>query len=155
MMKLVAAMLLVFCFPVCPSAREDKKIIVLPNPKLLPCKLEDCSQLWLGKNTAASAVFPKQLRIDSNQRCVYGMTPFYGRDISLDDLNSAIDERYGKWAVPGFEKPQHRLWRVEPEKFAIQLAVADKSDKKRAGIDPGTMILIFITFGGLSVCTTH
>ena len=154
MIKLVAAMLFVFCLPICQSAKENKKIIVLPNPKLLACKLEDCSQLWLGKNAAENAVFPKQLRIDSNQRCVYGMTAFYGRDTSLDDLNSAIDERYGKWAVPGFEKPQHRLWRVEPEKFAIQLAVADKSDKKREGIDPGTMILIFIAFGGQSGCTT-
>lgn len=153
MKKLLAALLLVVCSPINQSAKEDKKNIVLPNPKLLGCKLADCSQLWLGENADAGAVFPKQVRIDSNQQCVYGMTAFYGPDVAIDDLNSAIDRRYGKWAVSGFEKPKHRLWRVEPEKFAIQLAATDKGDKKTKGIDPGTKRLIFLAFGGQSGCT--
>jgi hypothetical protein len=124
----------------------------LPNPKLLGCKLADCSQLRIDKNIADNAIFPKQLLIDSNQRCIYGMQAFYDSSVSIDDLATAINQRYSKWPVPQFEKGPIRIWRVESEKFSIQLTSADEKDKKRKGIEPGTKQLIFITFGGRSAC---
>lgn len=49
--------------------------------------------------------------------------------VPLDNIKAAIDERYGKWAVPEFLNSPLKLWRVEPEKFAIQLSVATKKVK--------------------------
>ncbi len=151
-MKIIAVMLLALGLPTWQSVQGSKPNIVLPNPKLLTCKFSDCSQLWLDKVAAANATFPKQLIIDSNQRCIYGMTALYEKSISLEELEAAIDQQYGKWAVPGFEKSSIRLWRVEPEKFAIQLSVADKKDEKRQFAEAGTKLAIFITFGGQAGC---
>jgi len=83
------------------------------------------------------------------------MTAVYDKEISADDLKKAIDERYEKWAVPGFEKSQLKLWRVEPEKFSIQLSVSDKNDEKKRFREAGTKQLIYITFGGLSACAAR
>lgn len=150
MKTLLAAIVLVISFPICQMAQEGKTGIVLPNPKLLTCRGADCSQLWQ-KQSADGAVFPKQLSIDMEQGCVYGMTARYDRSVSVEELTATIDEQYGKWTVPHFDKGPHRLWRVEPEKFAIQLVVLDKRDEKR-GVEAGTKELILIAFGGRSAC---
>ena len=83
------------------------------------------------------------------------MTAVYDKEISADDLKKAIDERYEKWAVPGFEKSQLKLWRVEPEKFSIQLSVSGKNDEKKHFREAGTKQLIYITFSGLSACAAR
>jgi len=57
------------------------------------------------------------------------MTALYDRSLPLDDVRAAIDERYGKWAIPEFANSSIKIWRVEPEKFAIQLSVASKKDE--------------------------
>jgi len=153
MREILAALVLVFFLPISQPAKEDSSAIVLPNPKLLTCKFADCSQLW--SNSMGATVFPKQLIIDSNQHCVYGMTALYDKEISADDLKKAVDERYAKWALPGFEKSQLKLWRVEPEKFSIQLSVSGKNDEKKHFREAGTKQLIYITFGGLSACAAR
>jgi hypothetical protein len=66
------------------------------------------------------------------------MTALYDKSIPLDDIRAAIDERYGKWAVPELVNSPLRVWRVEPEKFAIQLAVASSKDQKRNIAEAGT-----------------
>lgn len=43
----------------------------------------------------------------------------------MNDVKAAIDERYGKWANASNSTAPVKLWRVEPEKLAIQLAVND------------------------------
>lgn len=138
-------------FPICQSAQESKASIVLPNPKLLTCKRAVCSQIWL--NTSANnAFFPKQVIIDAEMGCVYGMTAVYEKTVSFDQLRSAIDDQYGKWVVPPFDKPPLGLWRIESEKFAIQLSVNDKKDAKRGIAEAGTKQVILIAFGGRSAC---
>ena len=87
-----------------------------------------------------------------NQNCLYGMTALYDKSISFDDIKAAIDERYGKWALPGFENSAMKLWRVEPEKFAIQLSIADKKDEKINIAEAGTKQAIYIATGGKSAC---
>ena len=153
MREILATMVLVFFLPISQPAKEDGSTIVLPNPKLLTCKFSDCSQLW--SDNVAAAVFPKQLIIDSNQHCVYGMTALYDKEISADDLKKAVDERYEKWALPGFEKSQLKLWRVESEKFSIQLSVSDKKDEKMHFAEAGTKQLIYIAFGGGAACAAQ
>ncbi len=136
------------------ATEENGNRIVLPNPKLLRCKSSDCSQMWLEKSAETKAVYPKQVTIDMNQSCLYGMTALFDKSVPLDDIKAAIDERYGKWAVPEFLNSPLKLWRVEPEKFAIQLSVATKKDEKRNIADAGTKQAIYIAFGGRSACNT-
>jgi len=154
MKRVIAAVVLMLGLAYCQTAKEENASrVVLPNPKLLRCRSSDCFQLWLEKSVESNAVFPKQFIINmSNQNCLYGMTASYDKSIRLDDVKAAIDERYGKWALPGFENSGMKLWRVEPEKFAIQLSVADKTDEKRHIADAGTKQAIYIAFGGKSAC---
>ena len=132
--------------------QENGSRIVLPNPHLLRCKSSDCFQLWLERPAEPNAVFPKQLVIDMNQNCLYGMTVLYDKSIPLDDVKAAIDERYGKWAVAGLANSRGKIWRVEPEKFAIQLSIADKKDEKMNIAEAGTKRAIYIAFGGRTAC---
>ena len=153
MKRVLAAVVLMLGVAYGQTATEDNgSRIVLPNPKLLRCKSSDCYQVWLEKSAEPNAVFPKQVTIDMNQSCLYGMTVLFDRSIPVDDITAAIDERYGKWAVPEFEKLPLKIWRVEPEKFAIQLSVASKKDEKRNIADAGTRQVLYLAFGGKSAC---
>lgn len=153
MKRVLAAVVLMLGLACGQTATEENgNRIVLPNPKLLRCKTSDCSQMWLEKSAETNAVYPKQLTIDMNQSCLYGMTALFDKSVPLDDIKAAIDERYGKWAVPEFLNSPLKLWRVEPEKFAIQLGVATKKDEKRNIADAGTRQALYIAFGGKSAC---
>lgn len=81
-----------------------------------------------------------------------GITALYDKSISLGDIRAAIDEHYGKWAVPDLANSPLRIWRVEPEKFTIQLSIATKKDEKRNIAEAGTKQAIYIAFGGRSAC---
>src|SRR5882762_3715613 len=119
MKRLIAAAVLMLSLAHCQTAKEEKSTrLALPNAKLLRCKSSDCFQLWLEKSAETNAVFPKQLVIDMNQNCLYGMTATYDKSIPVEDVRAAIDERYGRWALP-LDDPSGpvKLWRVEPEKF--------------------------------------
>lgn len=154
MKRLIAAGVLTLSLAYCQAAEDQNSShLVLPNSKLLRCKSSDCFQLWSEKTPEANAVFPKQLKIDMNQKCLYGMTAIYDKPVAVEDVKAAIDERYGKWAV-SLEDPSGpvKLWRVEPEKFAISLSVADKKDEKMNIADAGTKQAIYIAFGGRSAC---
>ena len=134
------------------AKEENRSRIVLPNPKLLRCKSSDSYQLWLENSADTNAVFPKQVSIDMNQNCLYGIRAIYDQSVSLEDIQAAVNERYGKWAVTELTKTQLRVWRVEPEKFAIQLAAFSKKDEKRNLGEAGTKEAIYIAFGGRSAC---
>jgi len=125
--------------------------LVLPNPNLLRCRSSDCSQLWSDK-VDTDAVFPTQIRVDVDHNCIYGFTALYDKSASMDAVEAAIDERCKKWALADFAKSPLRLWRVEPEKLAIQLSTADKKDEKRNFAEAGTKTVIFLPFGGRPAC---
>ncbi len=157
MKRLIAAVVLILGLAHCQAAKEENSgsRLVLPNPKLLRCRSSDCFQLWLDKSAEANAIFPKQMIIDMDQSCLYGMTVLYDKSIPLSDVKAAIDGRYGKWALPLNDDAavSLKLWRVEPEKFAIQLSVADKKDEKRKIAEAGAKRVIYIAFGGTSACS--
>ena len=156
MKRVFAAVVLMLGLAHCQSAgQENGSRLVLPTPKLLRCQSSDCFQLWLEKPAEANDVFPKQLIIDMNQSCLYGMTALYDKSIPVEDVKAAIDEHYGKWALPLNDHAAGpvKLWRVEPEKFAIQLSVADRKDEKRNIAEAGTKQAIYIAFGGRSACS--
>jgi hypothetical protein len=128
--------------------------IVLPNPKLLRCVSSDCYQLW-SETPESKAVFPKQVIVDTDQGCIYGMTALYDKSLPSDLIKSAIEERYKQWSLEEIKSPALHLWRVEPQKFSIQLSVADKADEKRSLAEAGTKLVIYIAFGGKSACSAH
>lgn len=107
------------------NSQGSGKHIVLPNRALIGCQAGDCSQVLSDKNEDPDAIYPWQVLLDFNGRKVIGLIAFYDQPTSIDDVQAAVDERYGKWATASFRTGAVRLWRVEPEEFAIQLAVAD------------------------------
>jgi len=48
--------------------------------------------------------------------------------VPTEEIRAAIDQKFGKWAAAANSDPSVlvKLWRVEPQKFAIQLAPVDK-----------------------------
>ncbi len=106
---------------------ENGSRIVLPNSKLLGCRSSSCFQLWQDSPTQANAIYPRQVIIDifGNDSCPRGILALYEKSVSTDDIKAALDRRYGKWAWADTATSPVKLWRVEPEKFAIQLAITD------------------------------
>jgi len=131
MIKSIAAIIwgmgLVSCGPATVK-QENAGDVVLPNAKLLGCRSSGCSQLWQDKLPRANDKYPKEMIIDlsSGAPCPLGVEALYDKSTSIEDLKASIDERYGKWAKDDNRTSPVKLWRVEQEKFAIQLAVVDK-----------------------------
>jgi hypothetical protein len=97
--------------------------IVLPNESLIGCKTPRCYQVLPDASSDTSAVYPWQVSLDFNQPAIIGLTALYDQPTSIDDVQTAVDARYGKWAVANFRTGPVRGWRVEPpEKFVIQLS---------------------------------
>lgn len=153
MKRVLAAVVMMLGLAYGQTAKEENHSrIVLPNPKLLRCGPSDCSRLWL-EQPEVNAIFPKQLLIDMNQDCLYGLQALYDKSVSVRDIEVAIDEHYLASKNTAIEKSHLRLWRVESEKFAIQLSADDKKDEKRNLADEaGTKRIIYIAFGGRSAC---
>jgi hypothetical protein len=112
--------------------------IVLPNESLIGCKVPSCYQVLPDASSDARAVYPWQVRLDFNQPTIMGLIALYDQPTTIDDVQAALDERYGKWALADFRTGPVRLWRIEPpNKFVIQLAVNDD----------GMVQLIYLSYG--------
>jgi hypothetical protein len=111
---------------------ESGGYVVLPNAKLIGCRSPNCSQLWQEQPSEKNSIFPMQMSIDMEKGCPIGVVARYDKTVTLLDIKAAIDQRYGKWAVPDNGDPTVpvKLWRVTPEKFAIQLATVDEEMEK-------------------------
>jgi len=154
MKRTIAVLTLMLILPNFQLVRgQDHGRLVLPNPKLLRCSSSDCFQLWSGA-IEQKTIFPKQMIVDMEQGCIYGMTALYDKSVSLDEIVSAIDDRYKQWTVNGLSHPSLRVWRVEDQKFSIQLTVASKEDERRNAAEAGTREAIYIAFGGKAACGT-
>jgi hypothetical protein len=153
MKKTIAALMLILSLSSLQEARgQSPAHLVLPNPNLLRCNPSDCTQLWSEAVEQKGAV-PKQMIIDIDQGCIYGMTALYDKSVPFGQIKSAIDDRYQQWSVKEINSPVLHLWRVEPQKFSIQLSVADKHDETRHVAEAGTKLAIYIAFGGKSACS--
>jgi hypothetical protein len=71
------------------------------------------------------AVYPWQVSVDITDGKIIGLIARYDPITPIDVIKAAIDERYGKWALPGLDTGPAKIWRVEPEKFVIQLGKGD------------------------------
>jgi hypothetical protein len=105
------------------SGTLNRKPVVLPNPALLGCRSEACSQLWGKGELPANAVYPRQVMVDVDQKAI---TAFYDKSVNLEDIEASINQRYAKWLrVKGVVK----VWRVENGKFAIYLSKGDHGNE--------------------------
>jgi hypothetical protein len=154
MKRMIAVLTLILVLPQSDlkiAGGENLSRLALPNPKLLRCKSFDCFQLW-SEAREQKAIFPKQMIFDMDHGCIYGMTAMYDKSVPLIQIKSEIDELYKQWSVNDPSNSILHLWRVETQKFAIQLTVTGKEDEKRSVAEAGTRQLIYIAFGGKSAC---
>ena len=134
-MKIFIAALL-FAAALRPSMGADAaeaKEVILPNSKLLRICASACSPLWLDQPTTAKPIYPASLTVDnfeSGGNCPHGVMAFYDKSVSFDDIKRALDQHWQKWAVSDHSNPRILLWRVESERFAIQLAITARRRRK-------------------------
>lgn len=153
MKKAISVLVVLLVLASYPTAREENnERIALPSARLLRCKSSDCL-LWSGEPGQQNVAYPKQVILDMNRDCLYGMTVLYDKSVSIENVKEGIDGRYGNWAMKGFENLPVRLWRVESEHFSIQLSEADKKDERAHTADAGTKQVIYLAFGGRSACS--
>lgn len=129
---ILATITLAFCVSLAATTNIH---VVLPNPKLMGCESATCSQLWLNDDGVPAAKYPEKLSIDfsdgspSNNGSLfglrngmpYGLMAVYDKSVTTEDVAASINEQYGRWAYGDTTGPL-RLWKVEPEKFVIQLS---------------------------------
>lgn len=123
---------------------DNEANIMLPNPKLLNCATD---HLWQSEQAAIKPIYPSQMHLDHfDQRgCPQGIVALYDKAVPFAQIKDALDQRYGKWSKSDAEKI--KLWRVEPEKFAIQLAAIDDSEKgNEFEIEKGMKQVIYLSF---------
>ena len=110
----------------CQTSQSDsRKAIALPNPRLFRCA---ATRLWQDEKPQPGETYPARMFVDHFDKdgCPQGILALYDKSISEDQIRAAINQRYGKWAtVTGVVG----VWRVEDERFAIQLTTI--KDKKK------------------------
>jgi hypothetical protein len=106
-----------------PTAAGRGAHLVLPNESLIGCKTPSCYQVLPDASSDAGAVYPWQVRLDFNQPAIIGLIALYDQPTTIDDVQAAVDDRYGKWALANFRTGPVRLWRIDPpHKFVINLS---------------------------------
>jgi len=167
MNRLIATAILATGLTFCGQVgHEYGKQVALPNSKLLRCVASGCGQLWLDTPADTNTIYPKQVSIDVRDSCPMGVMARYDKSVSIQEVKAAIDQRYGKWALSENDDASVpvKLWRVEPEEFAIQLSVVDKgmdammlgqslsqTPQQRRKMKPGeavATIVIYLAFSG-------
>jgi hypothetical protein len=118
-----------------PSTGETPGKVILPNPKLIRCSTSACPPV-LPDGTDPRAVYPWQVSLDYTNGSVIGLTALYDQPTSAGDVQAAVDECYEQWAKADFRTGPLRIWRVEPERFVIELSQTDT----------GMVQLVYLTF---------
>ena len=132
-MRFLAALGLLLCLVAASVSSENVPKIVLPNPGLLNCSLATCAQLWSDDAGTPGAIFPARLSLDTAGSCIYGFTARYDPKTRFEEIRAAVDSKYGSYArqMNSDSSVRLKLWRVEPQKFSIQLSTAtEQSDRE-------------------------
>jgi hypothetical protein len=140
-MKLCAAWLVLTTLMFCQTSQPDSgKPVALPNPGLFHCA---AMRLWQDEKPQPGEIYPERMFVDHFDKdgCPQGLLALYNKSTSLDEIRAAINQRYGQWSKG---LPQD-LWRVEPERFAIQL-VTIKGKKNKCMADEEMRQLIYLSF---------
>jgi hypothetical protein len=125
--------------------------IVLPNPELLGTCPTKRPQLWRDPRTGNNVIYPAMFHIDLGRGgCSTGLTAWYDKSVSLEEVRTAINQRYGKWERTDLSNSKIGLWRVESERFAMQLAELGKQDEDKGPGESGMKQLIYLPISGPS-----
>jgi|SRR5580704_427082 hypothetical protein len=108
------------------AAPNPGEHIILPDPKLIGCKVSTCSQVMPDPVADAMAIYPWQVSVEITDGTISGLTALYDPSTSIDVVKASIDDRYGNWAVHGLGRYRTKTWRIEPEKFVVSLSPVDK-----------------------------
>lgn len=122
---LVAILVVVSLTSSVQAGHQSDKYVILPNPKLIGCKTSNCPEMLPDHGADSKVVYPWQVIVDFTDGGIMGLTALYDQPTTMDEVKAAIDERYGKWAFPAGSSDRLQLWRIEPEKFVINLSVND------------------------------
>jgi hypothetical protein len=77
--------------------------------------------LWPDEAADSHAIYPQNISIDIDDQGVLGVVTHYDKSTPLEDIRTSINKRYGDWVFPKDHTGPAVLWRVEPEKVAVQL----------------------------------
>ena len=131
MRRVIAVMMLAVCLASCSRLHhENHRHVVLPSSRLIGCQASGCSQVWSDDAADSSAIYPQNISIDIEEKGVLGIVARYDKSTSIDDIRASIDDHYGKWVFPKDHSGPAALWRVEPERVAIQLGQKDDGTKE-------------------------
>jgi hypothetical protein len=104
--------------------------IVLPNHELVQPVGSSCTGIWEEVPKNGNTVYPAQMTLDIRDMSVHSLVARYDASVSISDIQSAINARYGSWALPESPTSTQRLWRVTPERFTISLDVGEGKMKE-------------------------
>lgn len=139
-MKACVAWLVLTTLMFCQTSQSDGgKPIALPNPGLFRCA---ATRLWVDEKPQPAEIYPVRMFVDHYDKdgCPQGLLALYDKSTSEDEIRAAINQSYGKWNK-GLPK---NLWRVESERFAIQLTTI--KDKKKCIAEEEMRQLIYLSF---------
>jgi len=128
--------------------QKNSRQVALPSPSLLRC---NAAQLWQSGTASTGAAYPVKVMMDhfGVNGCPQGIVAIYGATVSEDDIRSAINLRYGKWSRTDIGAGSVTLWRVDPDKFVIQLSTIHNSIEETGALDNGGMKqVIYLSFQG-------
>jgi hypothetical protein len=135
--SLVAAFLLIGSCAI-STGQAAKKRVILPNLKLVRCMTSDCFQLLQDDPPRPGDVYPEHIDVAFLDRwCPFGLTARYNKAVSFEELEAALEKRYGKGTVKNWTNAPLVVWDVEPHLF-IQLDVADKQMAQNQHLEEGT-----------------
>jgi len=122
---------------------EPGKRIILPNPKLIRCVSLACYQLWEDTPPQTGDVYPVRVEVALlGKHCPFGVSAVYDKSISFEDLQSAIEARFGKGTPEHWTEAPLILWHVGDD-FTIMLDTADQKIAKNRRLDVGTKELFY------------
>jgi hypothetical protein len=110
------------------------------DPLVLGRATSEPVKLLLDKS-ATGDVEPYVIWADVRCSRYIGASVFYRAPVSMADGRRALDKLYARHALPSKAAGEHRLWRVEERRFAVQLV-----DHGSDGIS-----IIYLHFAPLSV----
>jgi hypothetical protein len=150
MKAILATAIAVACLAAPGQVKSETRHVILPNPTLLRCLSLACSQLWQDKAPEPNDIYPKAVTVElpDNTPCPLGVSVQYDKSVSMDDLKAAIDARYGKWAFVTNATSPVKSWRVESERFSIQLRNVTERDAKLSDdkLEVGTKTVVYTSF---------
>jgi hypothetical protein len=122
---------------------ETGRRVILPNPKLIRCVSSDCYQPWEDKAPRAGDIYPVRVEVGLlGKHCPFGVSAVYDKSVSFEDLQAAIEVRFGKGTPEHWTEAPLTFWQVSDD-FSIVLDTADQTISKSRRVDVETKELFY------------